>query len=104
MLWLLSAEKEGLPKPCVISHPMLMGLKKGQEKMSKSDPDSAIFMEDSAKDVARKIKKAYCEAKDVEKNPILNYIEHIIFGMRDSWTINRPEEWGGNITYNSSHI
>lgn len=26
---------------------MLMGLKEGQEKMSKSDPDSAIFMEDS---------------------------------------------------------
>ena len=25
-----------------------MGLKEGQEKMSKSDPDSAIFMEDSA--------------------------------------------------------
>jgi tyrosyl-tRNA synthetase len=26
---------------------MLMGLKEGQEKMSKSDPESAIFMEDS---------------------------------------------------------
>lgn len=26
---------------------MLAGLKEGQEKMSKSDPDSAIFMEDS---------------------------------------------------------
>ena len=30
---------------------MLMGLKEGQEKMSKSDPDSAIFMEDSVNDV-----------------------------------------------------
>jgi tyrosyl-tRNA synthetase len=28
--------------------------------MSKSSPDSAIFMEDSVKDVERKIKKAYC--------------------------------------------
>jgi tyrosyl-tRNA synthetase len=27
---------------------MLMGLKEGQDKMSKSDPDSAIFMEDTA--------------------------------------------------------
>ncbi len=27
---------------------MLMGLKENQEKMSKSDPDSAIFMEDTA--------------------------------------------------------
>jgi hypothetical protein len=27
---------------------MMMGLKEDQEKMSKSDPDSAIFMEDTA--------------------------------------------------------
>ncbi len=32
----------------------------GQEKMSKSDPNSAIFMEDSEADVNTKIKKAYC--------------------------------------------
>jgi tyrosyl-tRNA synthetase len=38
-------------KPIIVSHHMLMGLKEGQEKMSKSDPDSAIFMEDSAADV-----------------------------------------------------
>ena len=30
---------------------MLMGLKENQEKMSKSDPDSAIFMEDTAASV-----------------------------------------------------
>jgi len=47
-------------KPKIVSHHMLMGLKQGQEKMSKSDPDSAIFMEDSTKDVQNKIKKAYC--------------------------------------------
>jgi tyrosyl-tRNA synthetase len=44
-------------KPIILSHrnfflkftllDMLMGLKEGQEKMSKSDPESAIFMEDS---------------------------------------------------------
>lgn len=37
----------------------------GQEKMSKSDPNSAIFMEDSAADVKTKIKKAFCEPKMV---------------------------------------
>ncbi len=35
----------------------------GQDKMSKSDPDSAIFMEDSVEDVNRKIKKAFCPEK-----------------------------------------
>ena len=50
-------------KPVIVSHHMLKSLVKGVEKMSKSIPDSAIFMEDSAKEVERKIKKAYCPEK-----------------------------------------
>ena len=46
-------------KPVIISHHMLMGLKEGQEKMSKSDPDSAIFMEDAAEDVKRKVRSQH---------------------------------------------
>jgi tyrosyl-tRNA synthetase len=42
-------------KPVIISHHMLMGLKEGQAKMSKSDPFSAIFMEDSREDVEKKV-------------------------------------------------
>ena len=37
----------------------------GQEKMSKSDPASAIFMEDSAAEVKTKIKKAFCPPGEV---------------------------------------
>jgi tyrosyl-tRNA synthetase len=44
--------------PIIISHHMLMGLKEGQEKMSKSDPDSAIFMEDSVADVSLSLCKS----------------------------------------------
>ena len=51
-------------KPVILSHHMLYGLKAGQEKMSKSDPDSAVFMEDSAEDVERKIMNAYCPNKE----------------------------------------
>ena len=47
-------------KPVILSHHMLYGLKEGQEKMSKSDPDSAVFMEDTEEDVTRKIRNAYC--------------------------------------------
>src|SRR5690606_13885830 len=43
----------------------LLGLKQGQAKMSKSDPDSAIFMEDTYEDIQRKIRKAYCPPKEV---------------------------------------
>ena len=65
-------------KPTIISHHMLMGLKEGQQKMSKSDPESAIFMEDSVQDVNRKIKKAYCPPEVVEDNPIVDYTKHIV--------------------------
>lgn len=41
----------GRDKPIIVSHGMINGLIEGQEKMSKSCPDSAIFMEDSAKEV-----------------------------------------------------
>lgn len=89
-------------KPIILSHHMLYGLKAGQEKMSKSDPDSAVFMEDTPEDVERKIMAAYCPdkeeidengenkdaddagkesmhlTKDTLKNPCLDYIENII--------------------------
>ncbi|GMH75690.1 hypothetical protein TL16_g06845 [Triparma laevis f. inornata] len=62
-------------KPVILSHHMLYGLKAGQEKMSKSDPDSAIFMEDSAEDVERKITNAYCPLKPAEKKEDKSAVE-----------------------------
>jgi tyrosyl-tRNA synthetase len=66
-------------KPVILSHCMLPGLKKGQEKMSKSDPSSAVFMDDSAEVVAKKILGAYCEEGDVKNNPCLMYLRFIVF-------------------------
>lgn len=81
-------------KPVILSHHMLYGLKKGQAKMSKSDPDSAIFMEDSPEDVERKIQAAYCPkapegatseedgmhlVEDNLKNPCLDYARYVLF-------------------------
>ncbi len=53
-------DKRRMRKPVILSHHMLYGLKKEQEMMSKSNPDSAKFIEDSAEDVERKIRLAYC--------------------------------------------
>lgn len=76
-------------KPIILSHHMIMGLKKGMEKMSKSDPDSAIFMEDTEQDVNRKIKSAYCPEgdEDFDKNPVIDYIKHIVFGYYGKFEI-----------------
>jgi tyrosyl-tRNA synthetase len=81
---------------------MLMGLKEGQEKMSKSDPDSAIFMEDTVEDVNRKIKRAFCRPKEVEGNPIIDYYKHIIFPyleIDDLMLVIDKKEWGGIKSY-----
>ena len=52
---------------------MMPGLLEGQEKMSKSDPNSAIFMEDSEAEVNAKIKKAFCPPLVVDGNPCIAY-------------------------------
>lgn len=55
-----------LPLPTCITNG---NLQEGQAKMSKSDPDSAIFMEDTPEDVVRKIKQAYCPSKAKADKP-----------------------------------
>jgi tyrosyl-tRNA synthetase len=65
--------------------------------MSKSDPESAIFMEDTEADVKTKIKKAYCPVGIVAGNPIMDYVKNIIFGAKDSFTIQRKKENGGDL-------
>jgi len=52
-------EKGKCNKPVILSHHMLAALD-GKDKMSKSNPDAAIFMEDTEAEVNRKIKKAFC--------------------------------------------
>ncbi|MFX1378958.1 MAG: tyrosine--tRNA ligase [Promethearchaeota archaeon] len=107
------AKKLNKPKPVAIHHHMLMGLNKPPStdltgvdrtieiKMSKSDPDSSIFMLDSPEDVKRKINKAYCPPKQIKENPILEYCRYIIFELVDVVEIERSEKYGGNIKYNS---
>jgi tyrosyl-tRNA synthetase len=88
-------------KPIIVSHHMLKSLVKGVEKMSKSIPDSAIFMEDTAKEVERKIKKAYCPEKDVDDNPIFDYIKYLIIPRFGKFELKRPEKYGGDKVYNT---
>jgi hypothetical protein len=38
--------------------------------------------------VKRKIKKAYCPPEVVEKNPIMDYAKHIIFGYYGKMSVN----------------
>jgi len=116
-------EELGYWKPVVVSSHMLMGLGKPTSdiedptdkaiamKMSKSVPDSAIFMTDTREDIERKIRKAYCPEGEVDENPILEYCKYIIFEahhlkgheyfLKDGFVVNRPEKFGGDVVYDS---
>ncbi len=72
----------------------------GELKMSKSKPDSAIFMNDSEEEVIRKINKAYCPEGITVLNPVLDWVENLCFKFPNpEINIKRDEKWGGNITY-----
>lgn len=103
-------------KPVIVSHHMLMGLGKPgnshtdklqqtiEMKMSKSKPDSAIFMTDTSEDVSRKINKAYCPEGEVANNPVLEYCRYILFESFDrlnikEFVVERPEKFGGTFCF-----
>ncbi|KAH9556872.1 hypothetical protein CY35_07G054600 [Sphagnum magellanicum] len=86
-------------KPIILSHHMLPGLKQGQEKMSKSDPNSAIFMEDEEHDVNLKIKQAYCPPQIIEANPCVEYVQYITLPWFQEFEVQRGEKNGGNKVY-----
>ena len=104
------APKLGWWKPVIVSHHMLLGLQhitsKSDDKiessidmkMSKSKPDSAIFMTDTPEDVKRKISKAYCP-KTEEENPVLEYCKYIIFEKFKKMKIERDKKFGGDLYF-----
>jgi len=116
-------EELGFWKPVVVSSRMLRGLGKPNDsitdpteraiamKMSKSIPDSAIFMTDSKEHIERKIQKAYCPEGDVKDNPVLEYCKYIIFEahhlkgqenlLQNGFVVEREDRFGGNIMFHT---
>jgi len=105
--------KLGFWKPVIVSHHMLLGLHQPKSdskdiserlldiKMSKSKPDSAIFMTDTEDDIKRKISKAYCPEKVVEENPVMEYAEYLVFPKFGKLMLERPAKFGGDLEIRS---
>lgn len=72
-----------------------------EKKMSKSKPDSCIFIHDSEEEIKRKIAKAHCPPRIIEDNPIVEMAE--AFVLRDKpLVITRPAKFGGDVTFTTS--
>lgn len=95
--------------PTAVHHNLIAGLTAPEGdstdeeslKMSKSKPGSAIFIHDTPEEIKDKIRKAYGPPKVVEHNPLLNWVETLVFWGEETgeFTIERPEKFGGNKTY-----
>ncbi len=101
------AEKLGYKKPVAIHTVLLAGLRGSgrmdpiEAKMSKSKEGTAIFVEDSPEDIRRKMKKAFCPPQ-VEGNPVLQIVRHIIFAYySQKFVVPRDEKWGGDMVFQS---
>ena len=111
------AEKLGWRKPtCVHTHLVagLAGAKKmdfGQfdenaelntqisSKMSKSVPESSILIHDEPDVIKNKIQKAFCPPKEILNNSIIELARYISFPWTGSLHIERPQKYGGSITF-----
>lgn len=99
----------GYKKRAHLMNPMVPGLTQGG-KMSASDPNSKIDVLEEPKQVKKKVNAAFCAPGVVEDNGLLSFIEYVVVPIHElkngpdaefSFPIDRPEKFGGPITYTS---
>jgi tyrosyl-tRNA synthetase len=101
------------PRPALHT-PILADLTTGIGKMSASEnpvtgeESVSISMEDSRADLEEKVNAAYCPpTRDPEptdegherENPVLQIFQYHVFPRFDSVVVERPDKYGGDVTY-----
>jgi tyrosyl-tRNA synthetase len=95
-------------RPCIHT-PIIADLTTGVGKMSASQGVD-ISMEDSTEELEEKITSAYCpptrdpdpdEDGTERENPVLELFQYHVFPRYDQIVVERPEEYGGDVTYES---
>jgi tyrosyl-tRNA synthetase len=99
------------PVPSAIHTPLLSSLKGGgrmdpaegtaERKMSKSDPSSSIALPASREEIDRRIAGAFCPAKEVEGNPIVEAVRFIAFPWDGRFSVERAAKHGGPVTFDT---
>lgn len=100
--------KLGYKKRAHLMNPMVPGLGQGG-KMSASDPNSKIDILEEPKQVKKKINSAFCAPGVVEDNGLLSFIEFVVAPIQElkhganyfKFDIDRPEKFGGPVSYSS---
>ncbi len=109
------AEKLGFKKPVAIHTPLISGIRGPEKKpaqlrelevdeaasevkMSKSKPETAIFVHDAPEIIRKKLMDAYCPPRVIEFNPIIEINKYLLFQQPGFVLhIERPAQYGGPI-------
>ena len=107
-------ERLGFWKPVCVHHHLLQGLEKpkvwpippdqekdalSSAKMSKSKPQTCIFIYDKPEEIKQKMSRAFCPEKTVEFNPVMDICKHIVFRERETLRVERLAKFGGPVEY-----
>ncbi len=101
-----AADKLKWRKFVALHTPLLTGLDKDgrmemlEVKMSKSKPDSSLFLHDTPDDIRRKLKKAFCPMGVVEGNPVLEIVRYIVMPEAGRLVVERKPDHGGDMEFN----
>ncbi|MFQ6074879.1 MAG: tyrosine--tRNA ligase [Candidatus Bathyarchaeia archaeon] len=110
------SNKLGFKKPVAVHTPLLMGLggprkmevRRVREaeiiegKMSKSRPETCIFIHDSEGEVREKIANAFCPPREVDNNPVIE-INRLILFSEVGFEMEVERRRGGSLTVRSFH-
>lgn len=96
----------GYKKRAHLMNRMVPGLMQGG-KMSASDPNSKIDLLEEPKIVKKKISQAFCAPGNIEDNGLLAFVKNVVGPIYElkhgdnkfEFFIDRPEKYGGPITY-----
>jgi len=99
------------PVPTAIHTPLLSSLKGAgrmdttegtvERKMSKSDPSSGIPVPAERRVIAERLQHAFCPAKQVDGNPVVEIVRWIVFPWEGHLGVDRPAKYGGPVEFAS---
>ena len=93
------------PVPVAVHTPLISSLKGGgrmdpeaqtvERKMSKSDPTAGIPVPSDPEVITSRIEAAYCPAKEVDGNPVVELVRFVILPWEDKLLVERAAKHGG---------
>lgn len=91
--------KIGYEKPTCLHWPLLSSLSGEDGKMSSSDKTTMFPLHSDPERIKEVLNNAYCPAEQVEDNPIIEVCQYFIFGSDRTLEIERPDQYGGDVSY-----